>query len=121
MNDTIQLSRSGLWGWLSAGALAVGSIGPWVTVGPFSKAGTSGDGILTLIAAAIIAVGIARKRLLLIAIFALLSLAVGIYDVGDVSSSGNELFSASVGWGLIMVNVAAVSLLAWWWQARRAT
>jgi hypothetical protein len=120
MNENIQMSRAGLWGWLSAAALAIGSLGPWATIGPFSKSGTSGDGILTLIAAAIIAFAIAKARLTLVVVFAALSLAVAIYDIADVSSSGNDLFTASVGWGLIMVTAAAVSLLAWWWRMRTA-
>jgi hypothetical protein len=42
--------------------VVVGSIGPWATLGVFSKAGTDGDGILTLIAALVVTVQVAGNQ-----------------------------------------------------------
>ena len=40
-----------IWGAVAFGIAVIGSIGPWATLGIFSKAGTDGDGVITLIAA----------------------------------------------------------------------
>src|SRR3954470_1105484 len=100
------------WSYVSCAALAVGSLGPWATVGPFSKGGTEGDGVLTLIGAGLAALALWRwtrtgSRTMLIAgmVVAGLSVLVCLYDTVDVPGGG-----VSLGWGLILALVASVAL-----------
>ena len=107
--------------WLlgGAGALALGSFLPWAEVGPFSKNGIDGDGVLTLILAIVIAVAtwpairtsVGRGRSVTTAISASLGLVICLYDIADVSSTGNELVKAQVGIGLWMATAGAVAVL----------
>jgi hypothetical protein len=102
-----------------AGALALGSFLPWAEVGPFSKNGVEGDGVLTLILAIVIAVAawptihssVGRGRGLTTSIAAALALVVCVYDVADVSSTGNDVIEAQVGIGLWMATAAAIAVL----------
>lgn len=120
MNTPATITPRAIWGWATVALLAVGSIGPWVTFGPFSASGTSGDGVVTIIVAALAAVLIGiGKAPIGVAVLGLLALATGIYDVTQVSSSGNEYFSATVGWGLILATLASASLVGWGVVTRR--
>lgn len=116
MDQRIQITPRFLWGLATALMLALGSFGPWATLGPFSVSGLDNgrDGIITLIIAIVAGVLICIRRgnpvTLLLGIAAA---GVGIYDTANVSSAGNELFTPSVGWGLVMVDIAAVSLIVW--------
>lgn len=94
---------------------AVGSALPWVSVSFMgysqTKNGLSGDGAITIVTAllalAFFAVGLAIKArwpFIVALVLALITVAIGIYDVVDVS--GTEL--ASVGIGLWMVAVGGV-------------
>lgn len=81
--------------------------------------GTNGDGVLTLILAAIIAIvawptirtSIGRARSITIAIAAALALIICIYDIANVSSAGNEFIEAQVGIGLWMAAGGAGAVL----------
>lgn len=87
--------------------LILGAIGPWVTAFGISKAGTSGDGVLTL-GAALLALAAIRLggRPTIALILAVLIDAIVIYDFLDVS--GSDL--VGVGWGLYMSIVGAALL-----------
>lgn len=107
-------TRDLVWGLGSAVAIVIGSLGPWATFGPFSKGGTDGDGVLTLILGiAAVAFIMANRWMVFVLILAVLSAAIGIFDTIDVSSAGNEFVSPSPGWGVILVAIAGVSLTAW--------
>ena len=102
--------------WFAGAVLiAVGSIGPWAT-SPFSSAsGTSGDGVITLVAAVVLAVlAVAPNRFAIFAFLVILVAGgVGIYDFFHIR---NELHSFTiggvqvdhVGWGLYVVVVGVV-------------
>lgn len=96
-------------------ALAVGSVGPWVTAVFVSADGTQGDGKLTLIAAGLGALFLllARGTAILTALLALGGLGVAIYDIVHVSQKAQELTIngtqiAHVGWGLYVCAGGAV-------------
>ena len=86
--------------------------------GSISKAGTDGDGILTLGAGVALLVGGLIKQSqagktsranILIVLAALAAAAIAIYDISDVSNlGGNEFVSVSVGPGLYVVLVGAI-------------
>jgi hypothetical protein len=96
----------------------VGAFMPWVTVGPFSRNGLDGDGVLTLLLAVIggaVALLARRPRGMLIAVStAAMILVIGIYDFLDVAWTS----AASVGIGLYLtvagglIATAAAGLLA---------
>jgi hypothetical protein len=105
-----------IWACSAFGAAVIGSIGPWATIGIFSKAGTDGDGVITLvlaIAGIVLALLLRRGARIAVGIVAVLILAIGIFDVADVSSSGTKFFGAdinpSVGWGLWVVTLAGAA------------
>jgi Protein of unknown function (DUF2510) len=107
-----------LWGIASCILVAVGSIGTWATIGPVAISGTSNgrDGTLTLILVALAAVPVLRRGPHIgVAILGLLIVAVGAYDTIDIGNAGTRgtLFSPSVGWGLVMVDIAGASLVVW--------
>lgn len=105
-----------IWALVALGLAAVGSLGPWATFGVFDKAGTDGDGVISLIAAAagVLAVLLGRGRIALL-IVGLVILGIGVFDVIDVSSTdigvlGTEV-SPSVGWGLWLVAVSGAAIV----------
>ena len=115
---------------LVAAAIAVGAFLPWVKVsaGPFSDSapGTDGDGILTLILAAVAAVvtvwgiyGNAGPRVTAVLLVVAGGMVAGIggYDWADVHNQNQGIeadlgISASAGIGLIITVVAGVLLMA---------
>lgn len=111
-----------LWGIASAVAIAIGSLGTWVTAGPIHLSGTSGgrDGTITVVLALIALVPLALRRWRpLVGVLAAVCLLIGVIDTIDVKSLDDDaLFDASVGWGLLLVDVAAASLLAWTFLGR---
>lgn len=124
MDRRIELTPRFLWGIGTALLLGVGSLGPWVTLGPFSASGTGdgNDGAITLVIAIVAAVLICLRRWNIITgLLAVGALVVGIVDTNDVSSAGNDVLEPSVGWGLVAVDVAAVSLIVWALVALRAS
>jgi hypothetical protein len=102
------------WACVAFGATVIGSLGPWASLGIFNKAGTDGDGVITLIAAIVglVLVLVGRGRIA-VAVVGLVILATGIYDIGDVSGSRAEVFgqsiSPSVGWGLWVVTLGGAA------------
>lgn len=104
-----------LWGLASGAALVLGSLGEWATAGPFGADGTSAgrDGTVTLALGAVALLTVAIDRLRPVtAVAAVLALTVGLIDTLDVSTRTGPLYDGSVGWGLIVVDLAAASLLA---------
>jgi len=94
-------------GYVSCGVIAVGSLGPWATLGPISADGLDGDGVLTLILASIAATllwrwsgSAARWKLICAIVAGGFATAITLYDTVNISTvlSG----AASVGWGLIL-------------------
>lgn len=89
-------------------AIIVGSFMPWATLGPFSAAGTNGDGTITAVLGALVAIiatialtkpPLPRRLAVPAFIIALLSAVVTIID--SVNVSRNDA-GASVGSGLIL-------------------
>jgi lysylphosphatidylglycerol synthetase-like protein (DUF2156 family) len=116
MDRRIELTPRFLWGTATVVLLAIGSLGPWVTLGPFSASGTGdgNDGAITLVLAILAAVLVCLRRWRIVtALLAVGALVVGIIDTNNVSSARNELLEPSVGWGLVAVDIAAVSLIVW--------
>lgn len=112
-------------------AIVVGSIGPWVSTPIIDKAGTDGDGLVTLLLAVIGGLVILRspksRWLLIPAIFGILIAGVAVYDLIEVmSNSEAELFGEPVdiidpGWGLWLTTIASVPfLIASYWHYREA-
>jgi hypothetical protein len=109
-----------------AGALAIGSLLPWVkaSVGLFTvtRNGTDGDGVITLIIA-----GLAALLYLVIkprpaAEWVAVALggvagAIAVYDIADVANRAQELaasdstVSASIGFGLIVAAIGAAAVV----------
>ena len=112
-------SNTGAW-WVfgGTGALALGSFLPWAEVGIFSKNGIDGDGAITLVLAIVIAAvawplwktALGPGRSITVILAATLALIVCIYDIVDISSTGNEFIEASVGVGLWMAAAGAVAV-----------
>ena len=118
------VSRLHLAGWAICLLVAIGSAGTWASIEGFGVNGLDDgrDGIITLIAAILAAIGIVRcvmkpasRAAYAVAVLGLLVAAVGVVDVIDVSGTGEELFGStlevSVGWGLWLTAVAGVGLL----------
>jgi len=107
--------------WLlgGAGALALGSFLPWAEVGPFSKNGIDGDGVLTLMLAVVVGIAawpsirtsIGRARSITTTIATALALIICLYDIADVSSTGNDVVQAQVGIGLWMAAAGALAVI----------
>jgi hypothetical protein len=118
--------QSGVWVWgiVSAGLLAIGSVGTWATLGPFSVTGTSNgrDGILTLILAGIVALTLLLRRWIWTSLVCGgIALAVTIYDIVDLNSIAQDsIVSPSPGWGILLAAAASASLCAWPFVARNA-
>jgi hypothetical protein len=107
-------------GWLmaaSGGLVVIGALLPWATWGPFTLAGTSGDGQITLVLGLVaIAVGVWRglaKRpsglqlatSVTAAVLGAIVTLIGLVDAADVSDY------ASVGGGLVLTIVAGLALV----------
>lgn len=101
------------------GALAVviGSFLPWATVtsgfGSIGVAGTEGDGVITLVAGAVIGIlaalelGQSSKTRVATMIASLICLGIGLFEIANVSDAiggvSSEFARASVGIGLFAV------------------
>ncbi|MEO7557367.1 MAG: hypothetical protein ABIV94_12270 [Acidimicrobiales bacterium] len=123
--------------WLVLGgaiAVAVGALLPWATVdigiASVSKAGTAGDGVITLCLAVVAIIlggfgyqrGMSRKASMWSIVLGALILAVGVYDTIDVNTRAADLKigSASVGLGLWLTDIAAIVLVVGSFMTRRA-
>jgi hypothetical protein len=120
---TLNIDRRTALTVIGAILMAVGSIGPWITGlgGLVSVSGTSGDGVISLICAAIIVtvalVGQARWVGILAAVVAT---AVGGIDLVNVISRVSDSHGlGQVGWGIVLVPLAGLLVLASYTLARR--
>jgi hypothetical protein len=113
----ITIDRRLAWGLASAVAIAIGSVGTWVTAGPFSVAGTTGggDGWITLGIGVVAALLVGFRRLPWLTLpGAIVAIGIGIGDaVRFLGIDGGDWFSVSIGWGLVLTIVASASLAAW--------
>jgi hypothetical protein len=112
---TERTSQDTLWGLASSALVIVGSIGPWVSLGMIHASGTdSTDGIVTLILGLICGLLVITGKTPVIAtITGVVALAIGIYNANDISGRGNGIVDPSVGWGLWVLIVGAISMLVW--------
>ena len=101
--------------------IAIGSIGPWATLGFITVSGTDGDGVVTLILAAAAAAFLwrwsvvgKRSRLIAAAVAGALSLVITVSDTVNISNvvDGPLGLDPSVGWGLIVALIASIGVLA---------
>lgn len=121
---------------VALGAVVIGAFLPWVraSAGIFSvtRAGIDGDGVLTLVLAAIGGVLFAalraqRQAAIAPLVTGTIALAIGAYDLADVTSKAHDLartsfVSASAGAGLYLTVVgAAVAVVASIVALRRAS
>ncbi|MEO6712881.1 MAG: hypothetical protein ABIM89_05560 [Mycobacteriales bacterium] len=106
------------------GVAAIGSMLPWATVstgfGAFSKPGTDGDGMFTLLAgvgaagvaiAALVSGRILTWQRWVIAVCGAVIALVGVNDVVNVAGSSNDFIQISVGMGLWLVMLAGIGLV----------
>lgn len=122
MDNGITLTPRLLWGWGSLLAIVIGSLGTWATFGPISVGGGDKDGAICIVLAVIAAVLVATNRwALAVAVLGAVTALVGIIDWSDISSTSVFGQSFSVGWGLVLVVAAGLSLCAWGIQDFRAT
>jgi len=97
--------------------VAIGSIGPWATSPLTSASGTSGDGVITLIAALILgAAAVLTKGRTIAGLATLVAGGVGIYDFIHIENKLKTVTFAGVqidhvGWGVYVVIVGAVIAL----------
>jgi hypothetical protein len=104
-------------------AVAMGAFLPWASVGPFTVNGTDGDGAITLVLAVLAGwLTWTRKAPRFVGLLLLIAAAIGIYDMADVSrlSDDSELFTVTIGFGLVVTVVGAVVGLVGWVMRRRA-
>ena len=117
--------NSTTFAWVTLGgaiALFIGSFLPWASVdtvfGSVSKNGTSGDGVFTIIGAALIAPlvfpavkqPVARGRVLAVCVVAGLALLVCVVDIVDVNRIADEAGAEiDVGFGLWLCAVGAAA------------
>lgn len=127
--------------WLLVGGTAVVAVGallPWVTVDAglvsASKAGTDGDGVITLLLAIVVGglllakwkAGIGRAVLIASLVLAAIVLAIAIYDSIDIASAVDESelveVRASIGIGLWLTLLGAAAMIAGAiWELRSPT
>jgi hypothetical protein len=96
--------------WCGAGLCALGSLLPWATVFGISAAGTSGDGVITLIAGLAVgglAFAYPRRWAAVVSLLAaLVAMGTALYDTIHISGT-----IASVGYGLFLTDVAAAACI----------
>ena len=117
--------------WLLLGGtavVAVGSLLPWAIVSAgfmtVSKAGTDGDGVVTLLLALVVGglalfswkAGLSRRMVITSLVVGLIVLAIGVYDTVDVATTVNETefveVRASVGIGLWLTLLGSIAMVA---------
>ena len=112
------LSRNQILTLVAGAVVVIGSFLPWAKVlGFISVSGTDGDGKITLVLGALATAGIfVRKRSTQVgvAVLFLLTLAVGVYDLANITSkiqaAEDEIFEGgvAVGIGLYLVIVGGL-------------
>lgn len=122
VNDLLNIphKRWATLGVVSALLMIFGSFGPWVTLGPLSASGTDGDGVITLflalgaIAVLVFFLTAQGSRLTWLPWLATgmgaLAALVALVDMSDFESEETLFGTASLGWGIILVGIAAVAL-----------
>jgi hypothetical protein len=109
-----------------AALMAIGSVGPWATSPLASASGTTGDGVITLIAALVIAaLAIFTSGWRMLGVLIVIAGAIGIYDLIHESNKYSSIKLAGVqidhvGWGLYVVVVGAVVALVGLYKRPRA-
>jgi len=102
---------------VAAGAILIGSLGPWTTFAFGSVSGMQGDGRITVVLALIAGcLLLMRWGLTAAVVVAAISAIVSVYDVINVSTSTQEIFGrevhlVDVGWGLWVAALGSVVLL----------
>lgn len=116
------MKGTAIWIYASAGLMALGAFGPWVTVLTRSVSGIDGtnDGWAVLALAALAALifytrGHRSAGMLVVLVLGLVGLGLTIYDrthIQHIIDSGGDLIqvTASVGWGLNLAMLASGSL-----------
>lgn len=105
--------RERLLGVAAGVSVVVGSLGPWATFGPFTKSGTSGDGVLTLVIGLLVLTAIGLGRMVPgVLVAGVIVAAIGVVDTIDVAGAGGPL-SPSPGWGVLLTAAAGVAVAAW--------
>lgn len=116
---------------ISCVAIVIGSLGPWATTIFASKAGTSGDGVFTLILAVVTALLLLTMdpthrnwRVVVGAGLGAVALFIAVYDVIDINSSTQTVFGieaqvVKVDWGLWLTALASAALIVSCWLLRR--
>jgi hypothetical protein len=116
-----------IFGFVAAGLMVIGAIGPWVDAFLVTVAGLSGDGWIVLVAAVAALIGLAyasssKTRGLLgpiaviVILAGLVAAATSIYDLSQILGTKAELFGedisvANPGWGLWLSAGASVALI----------
>ena len=125
-----------IWGLASAAGIAIGSVGTWASLGPLSIGGTSSSGgkvalalgVIMLIIVALHYWSLSWNREItsfVTAIGGLITAGVGIYGTIEILGAGTTIFgisiTPSIGWGLVIVDLAAISLIVWSWISYQQT
>jgi hypothetical protein len=116
MNQRLQVTVGLAWGLASVLAVVAGSLGPWVTVGPFSVGGFAADGKISLAAGVLAAIGVLWRSVprAVVLVLAAIAAATAVYDTAAIFSTDSTLFgSVAPGWGIIVAGLGAISLAAW--------
>lgn len=111
---TITVDRFSAIGAAVGAAVIAGCLGPWITLGPFSRSGIDGasDAWFVLAAGILGALLVATRRSrVLTLITGLIVAGVAAVDGADISSRGNDLIAPSPGWGLYLVGLAGLVLI----------
>lgn len=105
---------------LASVALVIGAIGPWQTTAMVHRAGTDGDGLITLMLAMGAGLLVLSKPqgsgwMMLAGLLGVGCAFVGILDLIDIQTSTQELFGrevrlVSAGWGLWLTAFASLCL-----------
>jgi 4-amino-4-deoxy-L-arabinose transferase-like glycosyltransferase len=105
------------WGLISAGLMALGALGPWITAFGTSVNGLDGktDGWVILLAAVVGGLAVAAERWRLAGVAGLAATVTSIYDYHHLHSviTHSGVFAEALvhtGWGLELAIIASISL-----------
>jgi hypothetical protein len=116
---------------LAIAGIVLGSLGPWATTPFGSKAGTSGDGVITLLIAVAAAALLltfkpprGSRRLIVVAALGIVCAYIGISNIIDINNNstqtvfGVQADLVKVNWGLWMTTLASGVLAVGAWLMR---